>query len=231
MRIIFAIIVVHLMICDAFAQPNVIVADNVTVTPTVWEDIGILSVSSPNRNGQSFRPSNSGLLTNIETYIAGGYIVPSSQPLKVSIHTAVNGIPSLLLGTREFDADNFLPSTNDVQANSQLFESLDMRPLGIHLVAGQDYIATFHALPGVSSNLSSDAPYLIGAYVEGVSYDEPTKLLGTNFSRALNGVNWQVIPVSRHWELALRVNVVPEPSRAALLLSSLFLLLVVRRSR
>jgi hypothetical protein len=197
------------------AHAGPIVADNLSFVPNAWMDVGLIGAGYENpRQGQAFAPSANGRLSEINAYVVGGWNVATTQPLTVSLHTAVRGLPDELLGSLTFASSQF--STYSELNGAALLESFDMTPLEIDIRRAHRYIVTFHTTPGVHGASSTASPYHIGAYPEIGIRRGP---LGINHSWANNGVDWEIYTTAFSWELALRVSVipqlVPEPTSAA----------------
>jgi len=210
--------------CDVVSTSHggeVIVADNIPTgrqTSLAWDSVGLIAPSwnssENNSKGQFFTPTNSGTLTTIQTILASGFYerVVDAPPLDVSIYTSNAGIPVEKLGTRRFSSTDFYP----VNGWDNHLVTIDFSSLDIGLIGGEGYMVLYESPYGVIGKDDRDAPYQLGLLVN------PPASLGSSYSIARNGADWEVAKISPPYTFQLdttvRVNIVPEPTSGNLAL-------------
>jgi hypothetical protein len=225
----FAVLAIALLpfLQSTSAKADYIVASNLPTTQTItnsWDEIGVITTVNNENNvaaGQTFTPNANGILTTVDALLscAEDAPLPNSPPLNISVYTAINSGPGILLATVQKQASDF-PIVN---FSGDHRSTIDFSQYQIPLTAGQQYFLEFATPAGVVGFSPAHAPYFVGRQQN----PSPPFSLGEFSSVASNHIDWQIDPTA---ELAITVHAVPEPTTCIILLAAMLLGGMMRRS-
>ena len=223
----FAVLVIGLLafIQSTTAKADYIVASNLPAQTGTnsWDEVGLITTDrySNVAAGQSFTPIASGILTTIDALLSSASAPrpPDLPPLNISVYTAVNSGPGMLLATVQKQESDF-PSLNSYGDHRQ---TIDFSQFQIPLTLGLHYFVEFETPIRVVGGSGPNAPYFVGRQLS----PSPPYSLGEFSSVAPNHTDWQVDSSA---ELAITVHAVPEPATWINLFAAMLLGCIMRRS-